>query len=70
MTGNSALVELLARIGAARDGAVFIAEAELREWPKAAVAALKANRLLTRAAPAHGVVCDGCAGGSWRTRRR
>lgn len=60
MKANDALVELLARIGAASEGAVFFAATELSEWPKGAVAVLKADGLLTRAAPAQSVVCDGC----------
>lgn len=58
--GNDAVEALLARLAASHNGAAFFAPAELREWPKAAVSALKKSGLLTPAEPANSVTCDGC----------
>lgn len=60
MTPEAALIELLARLGAAKGAAVFVSAAELSEWPAEAVAALRSQRLLRRARPAATVVCPGC----------
>lgn len=60
MSPEDALVELLERLGAIGDGKVYVNEAELLEWPAAAVVALKAQKLLARARPARSVVCPGC----------
>lgn len=60
MTPGDALVELLARMGASKGQAVFIGAQELSEWPAAAVAAMKAQKLLVRARPAASVECPGC----------
>ena len=56
MTPQAALVELLARVGASQDAAVLLSHQELNHWPEAAVAALKAQRLLTKAKPAASAV--------------
>ena len=60
MTPQDALVELLARVGAAGGATVFVSEYELSQWPSAAVAAMKAQRLLTKASPATSADCPGC----------
>jgi hypothetical protein len=60
MTPQAALIELLARVGARNGTAVLISAEELSEWPAAAVAAMKSQKLLARARPAVGVVCPGC----------
>ena len=60
MTGEDALALLLGRIGAARDGAVFIDDAEVQEWPPKTVGTMKAAGLLSPASPAANVVCPGC----------
>lgn len=60
MTPQDALVELLARVGASRGGSVLIGAQELREWPTAAVTAMKAHKLLVNARHAASVVCPGC----------
>lgn len=60
MTPQAALVELLARVGARNGAAVFISAEELSQWPATAVAAMKSQKLLTRARPAASVVCPGC----------
>ncbi|MFI5398585.1 MAG: hypothetical protein ACHQ9S_23895 [Candidatus Binatia bacterium] len=60
MTPEAALIELLARAGAAQGGAVLVSGEELSRWPAAAVAAMKSQKLLTKARPAASVVCPGC----------
>jgi hypothetical protein len=60
MTPRVALIELLARVGAQNGTAVFVNAEELRQWPAAAVSAMKSQKLLTRARPAQSVVCPGC----------
>jgi hypothetical protein len=59
MTPTAALIELLARVGA-QGGPVLVTAAELSQWPAPAVAALKKQKLLTRASPAASAVCPGC----------
>jgi hypothetical protein len=39
---------------------VFVSAEELSQWPAAAVAAMKSQKLLARARPAVSVVCPGC----------
>jgi hypothetical protein len=60
MTPQDALIELLARVGARNGAAVLVSAEELSQWPAAAVAAMKSQKLLTRARPASSVVCPGC----------
>lgn len=60
MTPHAALTELLAHVGAAKDATVLISEDDLRQWPKAAVAAMKSQKMLVRARPTVSVVCPGC----------
>lgn len=60
MTPQMVLIELLERIGARSGAAVLVSDHELREWPGAAVAAMKAHRLITKARPATSTVCPGC----------
>ena len=59
MTPQAALIELLARVGA-QGGVVLVTAAELAQWPAAAVAAMKKQKLLTRSSPATSAVCPGC----------
>jgi hypothetical protein len=47
-------------LGASHGAAVFVSADELRQWPVAAVAAMKAQKLLVKARPAVSVVCPGC----------
>ena len=58
--GQSALIELLDRVGASPAKAVFINEEELAYWPDEAVAALKTQKMLVRAKPATSTICPGC----------
>ena len=60
MTPEAALVELLSRVGTLGGAAVTVNTEELNEWPAAAVAALKSQKLLRKARPAISVVCHGC----------
>jgi hypothetical protein len=60
MTPHAALIELFARVGAGNGAAVLVSAEELSQWPPAAVAAMKSQRLLARTRPAVSVVCPGC----------
>jgi hypothetical protein len=60
MTPQDALIELLASVGARNGAAVLISAEELSDWPAAAVAAMKSQKLLAKARPAVSVVCPGC----------
>jgi predicted DNA-binding transcriptional regulator AlpA len=60
MTPQDAIAELLARVGASHGVTIFIDAQELRDWPIAAVAAMKAEKLLVKARPAQSVVSPGC----------
>jgi hypothetical protein len=60
MTPETALIELLARVGARGGAAVFVSAEELDLWPALAVAAMKVQGLLRKAHPAVSTVCPGC----------
>lgn len=60
MTPQAALIELLARVGTRNGAAVLVSAEELSQWPAAAVAAMKSQKLLAKARPAASVVCPGC----------
>lgn len=60
MTPHTALIELLARLGANDGAAVLVGENELSQWPGAAVSAMKTQRLLTKARSASSTVCPEC----------
>lgn len=60
MTPADALQDLLERIGASRGRALLVSEEELRDWPEAAVHAMKNAGLLAPASPASSAVCPGC----------
>ena len=60
MKPQAALVKLLARVGAQREAPVLVNEEELSQWPAAAVAAMKSQKLITKARPAASAVCPGC----------
>lgn len=60
MTPEAPLIELLARVGACKGATVLVCAEELGQWPAAAVAALKSQRLLAKARPAASVICPGC----------
>ena len=60
MTPLAALIELLARVGACNGAAVLVSAEELSQWPAAAVAAMKSQKLLAKARPAASVICPGC----------
>src|SRR6202022_1741696 len=60
MTPQDALIELLTRVGALNGAAMLVSAEELSQWPAAAVAAMKSQKLLARVRPAVSVVCPGC----------
>lgn len=60
MTPQGALIELLGRVGACRGAAVLVNDDELSQWPGAAVAVMKSQKLLTKARPASSAICLGC----------
>lgn len=60
MTPDTALRELLARIGALQGRALLMTSEALHAWPVDFVIALKRSNLFAKAAPAQSVVCDGC----------
>ena len=60
MTPQAALIELLGRVGASQGAAVLVNDDELSQWPSAAVAALKTQRLLAKARNANSAICPGC----------
>jgi len=60
MKAIDAFLELINRVGACRDKAVLITDEELLRWPKAAVKAMKSQKLIAKARPATIAVCEGC----------
>jgi hypothetical protein len=60
MTPQAALIELLARVGVCNGAAVLVSAEELSQWPTAAVAAMKSQKLLAKARPAASAICPGC----------
>jgi hypothetical protein len=60
MTSIDALLELLGRVGASRDTAVLVNDEELLQWPRAAVKAMKSQKLIVKARPASSAICPGC----------
>jgi hypothetical protein len=60
MTPETALIELLGRVGARLGESVTVSMEELSQWPTETVAAMKAQGLLLKARPAKSVVCPGC----------
>jgi len=60
MKAIDALLELLGRVGACRDAAVLVNDEQLLQWPRAAVKAMKSQKLIVRARPASSVICTGC----------
>ena len=60
MTAIDALLELLGRVGACRDAAVLVNDEELLQWPRAAVKAMKSQKLIVKARPASSAICPGC----------
>lgn len=60
MMPETLLIELLERVGAAKDAVVLVADLELQQWPDEAVAALKAQRLMVKARPTSSAICPGC----------
>jgi len=60
MTPIDALIEMLGRLNACGGGPVHSTDEELNQWPTAAVAAFKKQKLMLKAPPASSVTCPGC----------
>jgi hypothetical protein len=60
MTPKDALIELLRRVAASHRAMALINDDEISQWPDAAVAAMKTQRLLSKARPAASAICPGC----------
>ncbi|MBA4421473.1 MAG: hypothetical protein C0390_00045 [Syntrophus sp. (in: bacteria)] len=60
MTSIDALLELLGCVGACQDTAVLVNDEDLRQWPRAAVKAMKSQKLIVKARPASSAICPGC----------
>ncbi len=60
MKAIDALLVLLNRVGACQGKAVMVSDEELLQWPKAAVKAMKCQKLIVKAKPASSAVCQGC----------
>ena len=60
MTPQAALIDLLGRVGASHGATVLLNADELSQWPSAAVAAMKTQRLLAKARNASSAICPGC----------
>ncbi len=60
MMSIDALIELLDRVGAWRHTAVQVNDEDLLQWPKAAVKAMKSQKLIVKARPATSAICPGC----------
>ena len=60
MTPQAALIELLGRLGANQGAVILVNDDELSQWPNEAVAAMKTQRLITKARPASSAICPGC----------
>jgi len=60
MTPKEALIELWGRLGASKDAVILVNEEELRQWPQAAVKAMKSQRLIIKTSPASSALCPGC----------
>jgi len=60
MKAIDVLLELLGRVGACQDTAIFINDEELRQWPMAAGKAIKSQKLIIKTRPASSAICPGC----------
>jgi len=60
MTPKAALIEFLGRVGANQGATVLVNDDELTQWPRAAVAAMKSQKLVAKARPASSAICPGC----------
>jgi len=60
MTPLDILSELLDRVGACNGSAISVSADELRQWPREAVKAMKAQKLIVKSRPATSAICPGC----------
>lgn len=63
MTLITVLIDLLERLAAVRGDAVLVSDYELGQWAPEAVAALKSQKLITKARASASAVCSGCERG-------
>ncbi len=60
MTPQAVLIDLLDRLASGRGDSVLVSEYELNQWLPEAVAALKSQKLITKARASTSAVCPGC----------
>ena len=60
MKAIDALLGLLDRVGASQGEVALVTDEELLQWPKAAVKAMKSQKLIVKAPPAASAICPGC----------
>ena len=60
MTLIDTMFELLGRVDASQGNAVLVSAEDLRQWPDAAVKAMKSQKLIVKASPADSAICQGC----------
>lgn len=60
MTPQTVLIDLLERLAARRDDAVLVSDYDLGQWPPEAMAALKSQKLITKARASASAVSPGC----------
>jgi hypothetical protein len=60
VTPETALIELLGRVGASQSIEVLVNNDELGQWPSTAVAAMKGQKLIVKACPTSSAICPGC----------
>lgn len=60
MTAIDAFIDLINRLGTCRDTSIAITNNDLAQWPKAAVKAIKSQKLIIKARPGTSAVCTGC----------
>ena len=60
MTPQSAAIELLERLATLRGDPLLISAHEMAEWPVDAIAALKVQKLISKAPAGSSAVCPGC----------
>jgi hypothetical protein len=60
MKAIDVLLELLGRVGACQDTAIFINDEELHQWPMAAGKAIKSQKLIVKTQPTSSAICHGC----------
>jgi hypothetical protein len=60
MSPIDALLELFVRVGACHGDKALVNDEDLRQWPVAAVKAMKSQKMIKKARPASSAICPGC----------